>query len=705
MDPTIVTAVATLTGLLLACELPGPSWAWALLLVGLLLVTRGRGLLRLIPAAVVAGVLCGRSVPRGPSLHGPVTLVGVRVGAGGRVADVSVDRVRRPGGDWEASAGRVRVRFPERAPPPGSPVVVSGSAGPVRAGLPGAPDPVRAGRLGGVRTEVRASAVRRLDGDAAAPIDDALDRTGLLRALLFGDTSRCARSALTVLRNTGTTHLLSVSGFHVGVAAAAVVGLARLVLRLVGLVRPQGVPAGAAVLVGVISAWGYVAVAGWPLPAQRAAGALTLAALGRALGRRTEPLPALCLVGLFLAVIDPSAPASASFQLSFSAMLGLILVVPRLTRYVPPDLPWPLPWLIAGLAATLGATLATLPASAWWFQSLPPLAPLANLVATPALGLVGVPCAALAAWAPWPLDQLGGTVGSVVCAVTLRILAFLAVRPLAPAVGPIGALVMLLALLVGLRRPWLGTVVGVGCLVPARFAPAVPRVTFLDVGQGDAALVELPDGQRILVDGGPSETQVAAWLRRSGVRHLDLVVSSHAERDHEGGLPEVLRSVSVDELWATEPSEALRDAADDRGVPIVVTGPTWLSPDPTDDGSANERSIVVALGGVLFTGDIDEDAELRVARRTDPLPVLKVPHHGSRTSSSAALLDAVHPRLAVVSVGRDNPYHHPADDVLGRLADDGVMVVRTDVDGTVVVEVAPDELRVRTRGRDVVLER
>ncbi|MCA9494650.1 MAG: MBL fold metallo-hydrolase, partial [Myxococcales bacterium] len=269
----------------------------------------------------------------------------------------------------------------------------------------------------------------------------------------------------------------------------------------------------------------------------------------------------------------------------------------------------------------------------------------------------------------------------------------------------LGALGMLAALLLGLRRWWLGLAVGAACLLPTRSAPDVPRVTFLDVGQGDAALVELPDGRRILVDGGASATQVASWLRRTRVRHLDLVVSSHAERDHEGGLPEVLRSVRVDELWATEPSDALREAAADRGVPIVGTDASWLSPDPGDQGSANDLSVVLALGGVLFTGDIDEEAELRVAARTDPLPVLKVPHHGSRTSSSDALLDAVQPRLAIVSVGRDNPYHHPHDDVLSRLASDGVTVVRTDEEGTVVVEVAPHELRVRTRQRHVVIPR
>jgi competence protein ComEC len=376
-------------------------------------------------------------------------------------------------------------------------------------------------------------------------------------------------------------------------------------------------------------------------------------------------------------------------------MVGLVVVTPRLVARLPDARPWPWPARAATEATvtTVGTTLATLPASAWWFQAVPPLAVPANLVAMPLLGLLAVPCSAAAAWAPAPLDALAAWVGTVLCRVAVWLLGWCAVEPWTPAVGPVGAVVLTAAVALFLARPAAGTLLAAAVLWPWRPTPAGTRVTFLDVGQGDAVLVERPDGTRLLVDGGAHPTAVVGWLRRQGIRHLDTVVQTHPDRDHVGGLPAVVRGVRVDRIWAHDPAPELAAAALAAGVPLLRDDPAWLWPDPESSPGGNDASIVLAVDGFLLTGDVEAPAETVVAGRLRPVCVLKVPHHGSATSTTGTLLAAIDPALAVVSVGR-NAYGHPAPEVLARLRADGAEVRTTAAGGTLVVERAGDEVLV-----------
>jgi len=225
--------------------------------------------------------------------------------------------------------------------------------------------------------------------------------------------------------------------------------------------------------------------------------------------------------------------------------------------------------------------------------------------------------------------------------------------------------------------------------------PTVPTITFLDVGQGDAALVQ-DGGTAVLVDGGPPGDAVVRWLRRRGVRRLDAVVVSHGHPDHTGGLAPVLASLQVGSLWIPnqEGVEELLALAGGRGIPVRIRPAASLHPardlHPPD---LNDRSLVLALGGALFPGDLERDGEALAA--APPAAVLKVPHHGSRTSSTDAFLAAVRPRVAVVSAGRGNAFGHPHAEVVARYATHRVALLRTDRDGTVVVAVHPDRLVAR----------
>jgi len=246
------------------------------------------------------------------------------------------------------------------------------------------------------------------------------------------------------------------------------------------------------------------------------------------------------------------------------------------------------------------------------------------------------------------------------------------------------------------------------------------RVTFLDVGQGDAIFIEVPGGPRLLVDGGPGggarfdvgERVVAPYLWNRGAMRLDVVAATHADADHSGGLAAVLRQFTVREVWengrwgpghadvvaALERSGAARRivAARQRirlgeALVTVLNPPGPGQPEPGTTGE-NDRSLVLRLDwrGVSFllTGDLTASGEEALLAERAPLAatVLKVAHHGSRTSTAEPFVNASQPRLAVVSVGARNPFRHPAPEVLGRLDLAGARVHRTDRDGAVIVE-------------------
>jgi competence protein ComEC len=701
VDPVTRFALALGLGVLTGADLPGADAAWGCLALGLLLIAlphQGLGGVRGLLLALVVGIGCARTVPMGPELQGTVQILGVRTGGSvGRTGDVRIWRAWQPGRGWSEASGPVRVSFPADPPPPGTPVLLLGRAGPIRGALPGAPDPVRAARLAGVRTQVRAERAQRLDGDPQPLIDPERDPTGLLRAIVLGDRSGCSPETLAVLRRTGTSHLLSISGFHVGVASAMAMGIVSALTRSVALLRPSGLRTPLSVIAGIGAAWAYTALAGFVVPAERAAALLTVGLLARAGRRGVHPVPALTLIGVALALTEPGSPATASFQLSFGAMAGLILFVPRLTDALPQRLWGPLRWVASGLATTLGATLGTLPVAAWWFQEVAPLSPVANLVAMPVLGVALVPLGAVVCAAPEPLSQLAAWVGTLGCELELVVLRWLAVEPLRPALGPAGAVGLGLVVLLSLRWPKTALLLALPLLCAPRRAPAELRWTVLDVGQGDAMLVERADGTRWLVDGGRPGPAVAQWLRRVGIRRLDVVVCTHPDLDHSGGLPLVLDTIEVGELWAHSPPPELLAAAERRGVPVRAP-PGALHPPPgalaLDD---NDRSIVLGVGPFLLAGDLEAKGEalLVPSLQGQTFPVLKVGHHGSRTSTTDALLEAVRPRLAVVSVG-SNPYGHPHPAVLQRLADRRIEVLRTDLEGTITFELRGDHLEVWT---------
>lgn len=555
-----------------------------------------------------------------------------------------------------------------------------------------------------VRAAVRDAAARGLDGD----------RAGLAVGLVTGDTRMLSPETEDRMAEVGLTHLVAVSGSNVAIVlagAALLAGIAGLGAR------------GQRVLVVVAVTWFVVLTRAEPsvLRAAVMAGAVVVA---RARGVGTEPVHALAVAVLVLVAADPALAGSLGLLLSVSATAGVLVVAPRVLNRLGA---WPRP--VAVLAAvTIGAQVAVAPVLLTAVGEVPLASVPANLLAVPAAAMASM-VAGVGALVAVVHPPAAGVVFAV-ADPALRLVLLAARTPDLPVVSwhrPV-TLVVVAAVVTWLlaRRGGrtarlavaLTALVGVFLVPVARTAPATLTVTAIDVGQGDATLVE-GAGARILVDGGPDEDAVAAWLRRRGIRRLDLVVLTHPHADHGDGLAAVLAGVDVGAFWlrhveADSPLEdELRTAAITAGVPVhepvagqratvggldvAVLAPPRGRPHAGSDSEVNEMSLVLRVDQgdrrALLTGDVEAEGQAALLRSPPGLRagVLKVPHHGSATSDPA-FLHAVGARVALVSAGRDNDYGHPHPDVVDALEAAGTQVRRTDLEGDIRVEVPRSDL-------------
>lgn len=540
----------------------------------------------------------------------------------------------------------------------------------------------------------------------------------------------------------GLAHVLSVSGLHVAVLALALLwGLRALLVRCWRGARRIDVRRVAAPL-AVPLVWAYVLFTGNQLPAVRSAVMATAVLVGMALWRRTDALNALAVAAIALLAFDPSCIANLSTQLSFLAVLSLVVLAPAVRAALP--VPHPaadsrrrlrflvlrgLDSALATFCASVAVTLCTAPLIASVFHRFGVAGLVSNVVCMPlcaALTLLAAGGAAIFVVFPpaaEPVFSLG-TWGSEALLHAVRFFAALPGASLpspswgtAPAVLFVASL-FAWALLRGRTRA-LG-LFAPGCALLVFAAPAVasPRgglvVTFLSVGQGDA-IVLASAGHAAIVDGGGSpkgadtgERYVLPFLREARIDRFELAVLSHPHPDHALGLASTLRKVPTSRLWLPEGDEGgeltalVRAAAASSsatietvqaGHPSFVLGEAIvevLGP-PADRvllEGVNDRSIVLRVRHrdvtFLLTGDLEEAGE--EALGVGPSTVVKVAHHGSRTSSGQAFIDRVRPKVAVFCVGRNNRFGFPHPEVEDRWRQAGAECFRTDLHGAVRVE-------------------
>ncbi len=583
-----------------------------------------------------------------------------------------------------------------------------------------------------VRTRL-ASAIQR---SVPAP------ESGLAQALLLGIRSELPQDVKESFRSAGMSHLLAISGLHVGVVMALMLAAASAVA---GRNNPW------AVLTTALVVWAYAVLSGLDPPVVRAAimGSLFLAQ--GLLGRGIRGLTALLLAGAAMVLIDPSLLGSLSFQLSFTAMAGVIVGLPIITALsaaiaAPLSISdsWMARWaqygaslLIASVVISTTTTLATLPLVAWHFGEIPLMSVPATILAMPAMpaALVGAAATSVVGTLAPPLGVIPGTLASAPLAWLIWV-----ADAMPPALLPapwltatvagvwLGTTGLLAALVssgrvrrgvAGLRRrprwrpsgsagPALAAApvaVIAAVLILGQFASARPdgllHVYVLDIGQGDAVFVVTPDGRQMLVDGGPDPTVTLAAvssLMPPGDRRLDLVAATHLDSDHVGGLLGVLdrygvgvvlhggtdqRGSALYPQWQAalrgreHPTAALYAGHRillGRDVALEALHPPSGGLPAGVDRNANNGSLVLRLDygnhSFLLTGDIEVEAErylLAVAGDKLRADVLKVGHHGSRTSTTPTFVERVDPRSAVISAGRENRFGHPHAEVVERL--------------------------------------
>jgi competence protein ComEC len=570
----------------------------------------------------------------------------------------------------------------------------------------------------------------------------------MARALVLGESDLAPRDDQS-FRVSGLSHLLAVSGMHlVLVLAVAVSALEAALARVEALAARLDVGRVAAAL-GVPAAWVYAEFAGAGGSTLRAAWMATAALVARALGRRTDAVRAFGLSLAAMAAVDPLVAFDLSFLLSAGATGGLLAFAGPLGDRLTPHVPGKAAPVARAVATTLAASIPCAPILARFAPSFPLGGVLANLVAVPVGECAALPLClvhALLAW--WPAAERGCAVVASGALVMVRAVArgfsvpALTSNVPQPTSWQLATLIVAV-LAVALRAPRrLAVVAGSAAAIlllelGARRSGAprgVLRATFLDVGQGDAAIVDLPDGEGLMVDGGglvgsPIDVGVrviAPELRARRRQSLAAVVLSHPHPDHFGGLATGLDATAIGALWDTGQGERegvgggyalLLGEARARAVPVVGPGELCgeravggarievLAPCPafSPDRGPNDNSFVLRISygarSLLLVGDSERDEEgllLSTARERLRADVLKVGHHGSRTSSSPALLAAVAPLHAIVSVGRRNRFGHPHPLTLGALAASGARVWRTDRDGAVTVTTDGSSLDVRS---------
>lgn len=556
-----------------------------------------------------------------------------------------------------------------------------------------------------VRDRARAVFDRALDADRAA----------LLGGLVLGIRDDIDDD---LLRDAGLSHLVVVSGRHVAVLLAGVLAIAALC----------GVGHRGRQWSALAGLWWFVVLTRWQPSVLRAAVMATLLLVGALAGRRRDALHSLGVTVFVLLLCDPLLARQAGFALSVLATGGVLLVVQHASASHTSK-------VVLALRVTVAAQLATAPVLLAMAGVVPLAALPANMVAAPAATvaqILGLCAAGLAAVGAPGAVAVAGSAGPPLGVLAWASTAFSGL----PLLG-VGALtgVVAAALLfaagyrrVGGRAPVRWVVVTAGAvavavaIAPAALPPRAPtslRLVVFDVGQGDALLVEAPDGDdgaRMLIDGGPTPGALDAALRARRIRAVDAVVLTHGDHDHAAGLARALRRLAVGafvipagDARLHDASASARDAvavARRSEVPVVAVSAGQrfrlgaaqvevLAPAaPVAAGSErNARSIVLRITGVngsmLLTGDADATAQLRLLGRPDVVraDVLKVPHHGGATNADG-FLDAVGARVAVVSVGADNTYGHPHPDTVADLAP--VPLWRTDRHGTVVVTLTHD---------------
>lgn len=525
---------------------------------------------------------------------------------------------------------------------------------------------------------------------------------GVLNALLIGDRGGLGESEWQLFRATGTSHLVAISGLHIGLVALLAWTLVSALWRHAGKL-PLWLPAPVAGAWGaLLAAAGYAMLAGFSVPTQRALVMTAVFSLAVILRRNSRPLDGVALALLLVLLIDPRAPLAAGFWLSFTAVGVILLLIGRYPQWRG----WRM-WI----AIQLGLFVALLPLLVLWDLPAAPLAPLVNLLVVPWFSFVIVPGVLLTALLLLLAAPGAGLLLQLLLqciTLTLEVLQIAAGQGELIALSPVswwlalpaaaGALLLLLA------RRWYWRVAGAPLLLLLTWQQSAAvghlAVSVLDVGQGQSLVVETR-GHTLVYDLGPqypggfntAAAVVIPWLRSRGRDHVDMLVLSHDDNDHTGGAVRFVEQVRVDAIVTGQQmprfgfsSSRCHDAAPWRwdGVSLRFLKTTLA---PRSDNDASCILLLEHAGGrVLISGDVTARVESALLGEYGELlraDLATMPHHGSRTSSSPAFIRGVNARQVIVSAGWKSRYGHPQEEILQRWRESGAAIDNTAESGAI----------------------
>ncbi len=543
----------------------------------------------------------------------------------------------------------------------------------------------------------------------------------LFLGMLLGEKENLEENQYEMFQKTGIVHIFAVSGLHIGFLvlffsyAASLSGVSKRT-RFVG-------------VMGCLLFYG--SLIGWPISVQRAVIMASLALLAHYQGRQGGLSNSLGLAGMIIVLLDPYSLFTTSFQLSFMATWGLVCLYPAIKNYFEyKNQVWDI------ILIPLCAQLAIVPLLAYYFNLFSPASLISNIlisylaggiVITGFAALLTIHFPLLASLFLYPAGFMIELLQGLAACMSQIPGSYLWVKTPRPGLMGLyylGLLMLLAALYYSWPRRYICSSMSlllisllIICLPAGFYKHGILEVVFLDVGQGDSILIKTPQGKFILLDGGGShyypvgQKKVVPYLHHRGVRELFMIINSHPDSDHLQGLIEIAAPIPFEyaavpeTLINSEEYEELKTIAWSRGAPVLTAaagqrinieeglGLQVLYP-PADlySDDNNDHSLVLRCEfgdfSLLLPGDLEQEGLQYLTEHNQSLDtvVVKVPHHGSRDSLSEEFYDGLNPCVAVISVGENNIYGHPSQEVLEYLDNTGIRVLRTDQNGAISIE-------------------
>jgi competence protein ComEC len=595
----------------------------------------------------------------------------------------------------------------------------------------------------------------------------------IIQAMILGNHGEIPKELMEKFNKTGTTHIIAISGFNIGIIAFLSFFTIRLLMRTSTYLLLRFNIVKVSTIFGIIPVVIYTFIAGMGISVVRASIMALTFMIAIILGKDRDLYNTLALAALIILLFSPPSLYDVSFQLSFVAVWAILFITPKFTALFPQgntdELSTETVWAKKTFAniyifvfVSLAATLGTLPFIVYYFNRVSTIVLLSNLIVVPIMGIIAIPvCMSIIVALPLSdaLALVFLNIASYLVRISISIVDFFASLPgssffvSTPTLLEMGAYYLLLVVTVKLFDIWrhkednhskrqsninqklyrislaaltVFFIVDTIYLYARDIHNDKMKVTFIDIGQGNSTLIELPGGKKILLDGGGSYENifdigkyvVAPFLWHERIKNIDIVILSHPHPDHLNGLITILSNFDVKEVWTNgeegyfetyedfmkiirEKNITHRLISEKSGV-TLISGTTLSVFNPLNSidvkndlprkfDMTNNDSLVIKLtfGKVSFLlpGDISESSETRLVKsgRDIKSQVMLVPHHGGFTSSTMPFLDKVQPEFAIVSCGSDNYFNDPHPDVLKRFSRIGTKILRTDINGAISV--------------------